>query len=57
MESNKKSDKFNFYEAALVKRTELFKNCTNLVVGKGNVDEDILFVGEALGKNKDNFDF
>jgi DNA polymerase len=53
MESNKKSPEFNFLEAALVKRTDLFKNCTNLVVGKGNVDADILFVGEAPGKNED----
>ncbi|MCK5449740.1 uracil-DNA glycosylase [Candidatus Pacearchaeota archaeon] len=53
MESNKKSPKFNFYEAALVKRTELFKDCTNIVVGKGNVEADILFVGEAPGRNED----
>lgn len=51
--SNKKSSEFNFYEAALVKRTELFKNCENIVVGKGNVNADILFVGEAPGKNED----
>jgi len=36
MESNKKSSNFNFLEAAIVKQTELFKNCTNIVVGKGN---------------------
>ncbi|MCK5321162.1 uracil-DNA glycosylase [Candidatus Pacearchaeota archaeon] len=53
MESNKKSTEFNFYEAALVKRTELFKDCTNIVVGKGNVNADILFVGEAPGRNED----
>ncbi len=53
MESNKKSSEFNFYEAALVKRTELFADCTNIVVGKGNVDAKILFVGEAPGKNED----
>ncbi|MFH1237891.1 MAG: uracil-DNA glycosylase [archaeon] len=51
--SNKKSAEFNFYEAALVKRTELFKNCTNIVVGKGNINADILFVGEAAGRNED----
>lgn len=51
--SNKKSSEFNFYEAALVKRTELFKNCTNIVVGKGDVNADILFVGEAPGRNED----
>ena len=37
----------------LVKETEIFKNCTNIVVGKGNKDADILFVGEAPGKNED----
>jgi DNA polymerase len=53
MKSNKKSPEFNFYEAALVKRTPIFKNCTNIVVGKGNPNADILFVGEAPGKNED----
>ena len=46
MESNKKSADFFFYEAALVKRSGLFEGCNNIVVGKGNVDADILFVGE-----------
>ena len=53
MESNKTSPEFNFLEAAMVKRTELFADCTNIVVGKGNVDADILFVGEAPGRNED----
>jgi len=53
MESNKKSLEFNFLEAALVKRTELFRDCTNIVVGKGNANADILFVGEAAGRNED----
>ena len=53
MESNKKSSEFNFLEAALVKRTELFRQCNNIVVGDGNVDADILFVGEAPGRNED----
>ncbi len=53
MESNKKSSEFNFLEAALVKRTDLFRGCTNIVVGKGNLNADILFVGEAPGKNED----
>ena len=53
MESNKTSSEFNFLEAALVKRTELFKNCTNIVVGKGNINADILFVGESPGRNED----
>ena len=37
----------------LVKETEIFKNCINLVIGKGNENADILFVGEAPGKNED----
>ena len=53
MESNKKNPEFNFYEAALVKRTPLFEDCINIVVGKGNLNADILFVGEAPGKNED----
>ena len=53
MESNKKSSEFNFKEAAMVKRTELFRDCTNVVVGKGNVEADILFVGEAPGRKED----
>jgi len=53
MESNKKSPEFFFYEAALAKQTELFKGCTNFVVGDGNLNADILFVGEAPGRNED----
>jgi len=53
MESNKNSPEFFFYEAALVKKTEPFRNCTNIVVGKGNVGAGILFVGEAPGRNED----
>ncbi len=53
MESNKKFSEFNFLEAALVKRTELFRDCTNIVVGKGNLNADILFVGEAPGRKED----
>ena len=37
----------------LVKNTEIFKNCKNIVVGRGNPNADILFVGEAPGKNED----
>jgi len=51
--SNKLSSEFNFSEAALVKRTDLFRDCLNIVVGKGNVNADILFVGEAPGRNED----
>lgn len=53
MESNKKSPEFNFYEAALVKQTPIFKDCINIVVGRGNPKAEILFVGEAPGKNED----
>ncbi len=38
---------------ALAKETEICKNCKNIVVGKGNLKADILFVGEAPGKNED----
>lgn len=44
---------FNFSEADLVKSTEICKNCKNIVVGKGNVNAKILFVGEAPGANED----
>jgi uracil-DNA glycosylase family 4 len=37
----------------LVKETEICKNCINIVIGKGNLNADILFVGEAPGKNED----
>lgn len=37
----------------LVKETEIYKNCTNIVIGKGNPQADILFVGEAPGRNED----
>ncbi|MBS3076777.1 uracil-DNA glycosylase [Candidatus Pacearchaeota archaeon] len=37
----------------LVKETEIFKNCKNIVIGKGNPNADILFVGEAPGRNED----
>jgi len=37
----------------LAKSTEICKNCTNIVIGKGNEDADILFVGEAPGRNED----
>jgi uracil-DNA glycosylase len=40
-------------ELDLIKQTEIYKNCTNIVFGKGNNKSDILFVGEAPGKNED----
>ena len=48
---------FDFPEAELVKQTELCKNCKNIVVGKGNVNAKILFVGEAPGRNEDEQGF
>jgi DNA polymerase len=36
-----------------VKRTEICKQCKNIVVGKGNLKAKILFVGEAPGRNED----
>ena len=51
--SNKKSLEFNFLEAAMVTRTELFKDCINIVVGRGNPNAKILFVGESPGRNED----
>ncbi len=53
MKSNKNFKEFNFSEAKLVKKTLLFENCLNIVVGKGNFDSDILFVGEAPGRKED----
>ena len=37
----------------LVKDTEIYKNCKNIVIGKGNLSADIMFIGEAPGKNED----
>jgi len=37
----------------LVKETEICKQCKNIVVGKGNLNADIMFVGEAPGRNED----
>jgi len=37
----------------LVKETEICKQCKNIVVGKGNLNADILFVGEAPGRKED----
>ena len=37
----------------LAKETEICKNCKNIVVGKGNLNADIMFVGEAPGRNED----
>jgi uracil-DNA glycosylase len=37
----------------LAKETEICKNCKNVVIGKGNENANILFVGEAPGVNED----
>ena len=43
----------NSEELELLKGTEICKNCKNIVFGKGNLHADILFVGEAPGRNED----
>ena len=40
-------------ELDLIKETEICKTCKNIVIGKGNFNSKILFVGEAPGKNED----
>lgn len=37
----------------LARETEICKVCKNIVVGKGNKNADIMFVGEAPGRNED----
>jgi uracil-DNA glycosylase len=37
----------------LAKQTEICKLCKNIVIGKGNPNADILFIGEAPGRNED----
>ncbi len=37
----------------LAKETEICKNCKNIVVGRGNIQADIMFIGEAPGRNED----
>jgi uracil-DNA glycosylase len=51
--SNKDSLEFDFEEAEIVKKGVLFRDCTNLVVGDGNLNAEILFVGEAPGRMED----
>jgi len=41
------------FELDLIKGSEIYKNCTNIVYGRGNKNADILFVGEAPGKKED----
>ena len=40
-------------ELESIKNTEIFKNCKNIVYGKGNIHAEILFVGEAPGRKED----
>jgi DNA polymerase len=37
----------------LVKETGICKNCKNIVIGRGNLNAEIMFIGEAPGKNED----
>jgi len=37
----------------LVKETEICKKCKNIVIGKGNLNADVMFIGEAPGRNED----
>ncbi len=37
----------------LVKGTEIYKNCKNIVIGRGSENAKIMFIGEAPGKNED----
>ncbi len=37
----------------LVKETEICKQCKNIVIGKGNLNAEIMFIGEAPGRNED----
>ena len=37
----------------LAKNTDICRNCKNVVIGKGNLDAPIMFVGEAPGRNED----
>ena len=37
----------------LAKNTEICKNCKNIVIGKGNENADIMFIGEAPGRKED----
>lgn len=46
-------EEYDFDEAELVKKTELCRGCKNIVVGEGSLNADIMFVGEAPGRNED----
>jgi DNA polymerase len=38
---------------SLAKNTEICKKCKNIVVGKGDLNAPIMFIGEAPGRNED----
>ena len=40
-------------EIELAKNTEICKNCKNIVIGRGDLNSKIMFVGEAPGRNED----
>jgi uracil-DNA glycosylase len=40
-------------EVELASNTEICKNCKNIVIGRGDLNSDIMFVGEAPGRNED----
>ncbi len=48
---DKGNDKIDYIR--MVKNTQIYKDCKNIVIGKGNENADILFVGEAPGRNED----
>ncbi|MEX0920519.1 MAG: uracil-DNA glycosylase [Candidatus Pacearchaeota archaeon] len=37
----------------LAKETEICKQCKNIVVGRGDLEADMMFIGEAPGRNED----
>lgn len=40
-------------EIELAKNTDICKKCKKIVIGKGDLNADIMFVGEAPGRNED----
>ena len=54
--TDSKQDKLNQIKADILDKNicpDLAKQATNLVMGNGNIDADIVFIGEAPGKNED----
>lgn len=54
--SSSKRELLDQIKADILKRNicpDLAKTATNLVMGDGNIDADIVFIGEAPGKNED----